>query len=449
MIDNTGPGENLPEVTGVHVIGTPTETSFEIGYNASKGATHYNTRVQLTPTGPLTVGPDCTGLTCTVSTLIADTAYIVTVVAHAAPSRYSPPSAPLTVTTAGGTVTIPAVPTGLTPTPSSTSVALACNPDTGATEYAFTVGGFPAVDSPTPSATVSGLTASTAYGASVSASNSAGSSASSSVVPFTTTASGPPLGLDTLVIIMEENESYSSVVGSSNAPYLNSLFKAGALAENYQNLAHPSEPNYLGVTAGSFFGLTSDDPSFTVSATNIVDRLEGEGLTWDAFMESMTTPLSDNGLYVQKHNPFVHYDDIRNTPARLAKVQPFTAFNPAKLANYTWITPNLTDDGHTPGGSAGVANSDKWAAAHFPAILNSPQFAAGQKALLVVVWDESEGGGNNLVCAFAGPMAAKGVVSKTLYAPGHYCLLHTILTLFGLTSLAGDANAAMMTDMLA
>ena len=91
--------QSLPKVTGVHVIGTPTATSFEIGYNRVKGAQHYNTRV-VVPSGVMTVGPNCTGLTCTVSDLVPSTAFVVTVVAHALGGVYSPPSVPLTVRTA-------------------------------------------------------------------------------------------------------------------------------------------------------------------------------------------------------------------------------------------------------------------------------------------------------------------------------------------------------------
>ena len=89
----------LPVVTGLHVVGTPTTTSFVVGYSASKGAQHYNTRV-IVPSGKMTVGPNCPGLTCTVSDLVPATAFVVTVVAHAPGGVYSPPSVPLTVRTA-------------------------------------------------------------------------------------------------------------------------------------------------------------------------------------------------------------------------------------------------------------------------------------------------------------------------------------------------------------
>jgi phosphatidylinositol-3-phosphatase len=347
-------------------------------------------------------------------------------------------------------------PTGfaLVGTPTATSAAFSWNAVAGAATYnvRYQIGAGPLIVAPPTSTlgcTLTGLTAATPYIASVVAhAPGAQYSPPSAAVDFTTatgTGPPPPTKFTHVVTVMFENESTPSVFGNANAPYLNSLWKQGAFADNYQNLGHPSEPNYLGITSGSTHGLTSDQPSFTVNAVNVWDRLEAAGFTVSAFMEGMTNPLQDNSLYAQKHNPFVHYTDIRDVPAQLAKIQPYTAFKPAALTNYTWISPNLKDDGHTPGGQAGVKNADAWASKNLPPILA----ALGPADLLITVFDESESGGNNLPCGFNGPMAKVGVVSKTLYAPGHYCCLHTVLSGFGCAGIAGDASAAEMADMLA
>lgn len=99
MSEEDAAARSLPKVTGVHVIGVPGPTSFAVGYNRSKGAQHYNTRV-VVPGGKMTVGPNCPGLTCTVSDLVPDTVFQVTVVAHASGGVYSPPSDVLMVRTA-------------------------------------------------------------------------------------------------------------------------------------------------------------------------------------------------------------------------------------------------------------------------------------------------------------------------------------------------------------
>jgi hypothetical protein len=59
---------------------------------------------------------------------------------------------------------------------------------------------------------------------------------------------------------------------------------------------------------------------------------------------------SNAALYVNKHNPFVLFDDIKSSPARLAKIKPYSQFSTdlqAKtLPNLVWITPNQCHDMH-------------------------------------------------------------------------------------------------------
>src|SRR2546422_802163 len=46
-------------------------------------------------------------------------------------------------------------------------------------------------------------------------------------------------------LVVEENHSYSEVIGSAAMPYLNSLVSQGGLATQYFANAHPSIPNYF------------------------------------------------------------------------------------------------------------------------------------------------------------------------------------------------------------
>src|SRR5882757_5332272 len=55
---------------------------------------------------------------------------------------------------------------------------------------------------------------------------------------------------DHLVVVIEENHSYSSIIGSSSAPYINSLASQGASFTQSFAITHPSEPNYLALYAG-------------------------------------------------------------------------------------------------------------------------------------------------------------------------------------------------------
>ena len=63
---------------------------------------------------------------------------------------------------------------------------------------------------------------------------------------------------DHVVVVIEENHGYSQIIGSSSAPYINSLAKQGASFTQSFAVTHPSEPNYLALFSGSTQGVTDD-----------------------------------------------------------------------------------------------------------------------------------------------------------------------------------------------
>src|SRR4051812_18573519 len=76
-----------------------------------------------------------------------------------------------------------------------------------------------------------------------------------------------------LVVIVMENKEYGEVIGKPSAPYINGLARKYALATNYYGVTHPSLPNYLAMTGGATFGISSDCTSCHVGGKNIVDEL--------------------------------------------------------------------------------------------------------------------------------------------------------------------------------
>ncbi len=92
-----------------------------------------------------------------------------------------------------------------------------------------------------------------------------------------------------IVLVLEENTNYDSVIGNTSAPYFNSLANTYGLATNYYADTHPSIGNYFWLTTGQ--DLTDDDSqtpsSFPVSVDNIVRRLVGSGVSWKAYAECM------------------------------------------------------------------------------------------------------------------------------------------------------------------
>jgi len=53
-----------------------------------------------------------------------------------------------------------------------------------------------------------------------------------------------------------ENKGYTNIVGSPNAPFLNSLVNAYGFADNYYALTHGSLPNYYPIVGGDNYGIT-------------------------------------------------------------------------------------------------------------------------------------------------------------------------------------------------
>jgi hypothetical protein len=254
---------------------------------------------------------------------------------------------------------------------------------------------------------------------------------------------------DHIFVAVMENHSSTEIIGSADAPYLNSLAADYGLAANYSAVAHPSLPNYLALTGGSTFGVTTDCTDCFQNAPNLAaDRLTPAGLTWRAYMDSMPSPgfLGDAYPYMQKHDPFVYYDDIRNDPAQLANVVPYTRLaSDLAVAQTTpafgWITPDMTHDMH----DGTVAQGDAWLSVAIPALLSSPAFTT-QRSLLLITWDENDDSAGNevatLVIAEGVPAGFRSAVPYT-----HYSLLRTIETAWGLAPLtANDAGATVMSD---
>jgi hypothetical protein len=173
----------------------------------------------------------------------------------------------------------------------------------------------------------------------------------------TSAGDGTMPALDHVFVIMLENHSKSSVLGDPNAPFINQLASTYAVAGNYYGVTHPSEPNYVAAISGSNWWTNTDDPANRFDHRNLVDELEAHHKTWDAYMEAMPSAgylgdqwPSNTALYASKHDPFVLFDDIRDDPARLAHVKPYTDLatdlNSGNPPDFVWISPDQCNDMH-------------------------------------------------------------------------------------------------------
>jgi hypothetical protein len=260
-----------------------------------------------------------------------------------------------------------------------------------------------------------------------------------------TSTSTVPAFTHVFVVVMENKEA-SQIIGSTSAPYINSLAAQYGLATNYDGVTHPSLPNYMALTGGQTV-FTTDCVGCTTPARHLADQVVDSGRTWKAYMDSMTTTCSttDTSLYVQKHNPWVHYDDVVKDATRCRNhVVPYTQLATdlaaGTLASFVWITPDLCHDMH----DCSIQAGDTWLSKNLPPILASPQF---NKSVLFLVWDEgttSSGGGGNVAALVISPLTPPG--TRSARALNHYNVLRTIEDAWGLPPLGHAASATAVAE---
>jgi phosphatidylinositol-3-phosphatase len=252
------------------------------------------------------------------------------------------------------------------------------------------------------------------------------------------TAAAPPAGYDHVVWVVMENHSYSQIIGSPSAPYINQLAGQCGSASNFTAESHPSLPNYIAMTSGSTQGITDDNPPalHPLSVASIFSQAGTGG--WRSLEESMPSncDLTDSGQYAVRHNPATYYTNIRTDCA--TQDVPLGA-TPDLSARFTFVTPNLCDDMH----DCTVQTGDTWLQGFLPKVFSSAEYQAGRTAVFLT-WDEDDGkSGNHIATLVIAPSVAPGTTSSTAFT--HYSMLRTTEELLGLSPFLG--NAATATSM--
>jgi hypothetical protein len=350
-------------------------------------------------------------------------------------------------------------------------------------------------------------------------------------------------------VITLENEGFDETFGANSpAPYLAKTLPAeGALLTQYFGTGHASLDNYLAMISGQaatnetradchtyadfeLTGLTADGQAigsgcvYPPSVKTLADQLGAAGKTWRGYMEDMgndpkreaatcghpelnakdgtqkaespSDKVPKGDQYAARHNPFVYFHSIIDSPACNANVVTLDRLtedlkSAATTPNFAFITPNLCNDGHDKpcknGEPGGLAAADRFLQQWVPVIMNAPAFKEG--GLIVINFDEGEytltteanGGkvitfegesccgqepGPNLgafpqttmigaykivVNGFGGdrtgavllsPFIKPGTISKTPF--NHYSLLKTVEEIFGLDYLGYAAQPGLM-----
>jgi phosphatidylinositol-3-phosphatase len=247
-----------------------------------------------------------------------------------------------------------------------------------------------------------------------------------------------------IAVIVMENEEYRSVIGSSSTPFINRLARNYGLASSAYAISHPSLPNYLALTGGSTFSISSDCTDCSVPGAGLVGQLAAKRISWKAYMEDLPRRCftgSGHDNYAKKHDPFVYYTSVVRNPGLCARVVPLTQIRTDErsraLPRFIWITPNLCHDMH----DCSTATGDRFLAGAIPPLLRS----LGPRSLLILTWDEGDSdngccrfaSGGHIATIVAGSLARRHARLRT--PVDHYSVLQTIEDLFGLHRLRGAA----------
>lgn len=305
-------------------------------------------------------------------------------------------------------------------------------------------------------------------------------------------------------VINLENKSFDRTWGpDSAAPYLSKdLRSQGVLLTQYYGTGHNSLDNYISQISGQ--GPNSETQAdcqvysdfaqagtvapgqavgqgcvYPASVPTLANQLSSAGRTWKGYLDDMKTPcrhpavgapddtqLAKTGdQYAARHNPFVYFHSIIDTPACASNVVDLSALpadlsSPQTTPNLAYITPDLCDDGHdspcVDGRPGGLVSADAFLRQWVPAIMSSPAYQ--RDGMLVITFDESDGAqADASACCGEGPgpnAALPGLtglgggrigalVLSKYTAPGswndrpynHYSLLGSIENIFGLPRL--------------
>jgi phosphatidylinositol-3-phosphatase len=239
-----------------------------------------------------------------------------------------------------------------------------------------------------------------------------------------------------VVIVVEENRSEGHIIGSPQNPFINSLAAHGANMVASFAEAHPSEPNYLALFAGSTFGVTKDlCPVNGGNTPNLGSELLGAGYTFVGYSEGLPTvgsPACTAGKYARKHVPWANFTNVPPTSS-----QPFSAFpmnNYASLPTVSFVIPNNDDNMH----DGSVAQGDAWLNRALSGYAN---WAVANNSLLIVTWDEDDGGGgrNQIPTIIYGAHVQPGSYTEPIT---HYSVLSTLEQMYGLPKTGNAATAA-------
>jgi phosphatidylinositol-3-phosphatase len=222
--------------------------------------------------------------------------------------------------------------------------------------------------------------------------------------------------LDNIFVIILENHDYCQILAAPasavsgecatgdnpnpavNAPFLNQLAGKNGVATAYYGTSHPSEPNYVSMVGGNWFGISDDDdyacpngpspnsvgcheglvagspgngPNYanhTIYGPNLASQMDDHGVSWKGYFQGLPSAGAtgncypsngSNCLYASKHNPFINFESVQDKD--LSKNVPIDQFatdlKNGSVPKVSVIVPDQCNDMHGLGGCT-TANID-------------------------------------------------------------------------------------------
>jgi hypothetical protein len=245
-----------------------------------------------------------------------------------------------------------------------------------------------------------------------------------------------------VVIVVFENHDYEEVLAN---PIFKAVGERGVVFNRFLGSFHPSYPNYLAMIGARYFGTVGDQQEMiNRKYPAIVDKLEAKGLSWAAYAErySGQCSLDDSDateLYQRKHVPFLSFESITGLPERCAKIVSLDAFDWKQLPNYSFVTPDMCNDGHNEkdceGESTQIARASTWLEKFLAPTVQDPSVLGN--TLVVITFDESRAyARNHIFTVFLGDMVKGGTREDGCF--DHYNVLRTIEENFAIGTLEGE-----------
>ena len=252
----------------------------------------------------------------------------------------------------------------------------------------------------------------------------------------TTARDGAVPQYDHILVMIEENRGYRSILDGTDAPNVARLAKTYGSATQMFAERHPSEPNYVALLGGDTFGIADDDgwfctpgstqtgckgsdapdfPAHLIAGANLATQLRAKGLAWRAYLENLPAPGSlamlsaatatePAGLYAAKHTGFTNFASVHGDADLARELVGFDTLDAdlkaGNIPAFTLIVPNQCNEMHGVGGPLSpadcrsgdgplIARGDRYVQRIVNALLASPIWTDPHaKTALIITWDE-------------------------------------------------------------